>query len=642
VFIVIHNNIKLLDQFLNLDIRKRKLLIKKLSSCERKIILNIIKENGDAFITEQAFNNISQKFNKIKDLNLKNTRKNIKTSSIAKLSMKVSCLVADIGYLFHYLTSDKALRLITKELLKQHPSSDIPQISEKKLTELLMESNKNDEKIHIAEILKSNGFSTEIKGVIFSEKLSLNHTNLSGITFTDCSFEWTQCNNSCLCDVTFKNCNIYNLSLVNSELKCCHFIECDMREVMFTAANLEDIIFDKSSLTSSSFEDSSLIRCIFKTTSMPATHFLEAKVNDSHIFNSDLKDTVFFGTNDQFNVDDQTKKTAVITRPITAMLINPEMCGRSTPKLFMKIDQSAEVIGLRITMEPQKTTKEGVNDEVEAALKSIGPQMQNQSPLPQRLINELAQNPYSESAKILKKTEILAAHVNSFLLPGGDDVIPALYGQEKQENTICDDNYRRSILELGIIHQSFKKGIPLMGICRGFQITNVYFGAQLIQHVDGQIGVQKIKLNTPETGLYSGIMKHSIITAVFHHQAVPEKNAATEHLEAVINVQGLVKGVEVKDSGAAPMILLQFHPEFYKAKTASSNLDELKDVCMNILMSDKNELFWKILSDSARTHYNKLAAIQQIPKKSAINILKIDEIEKRRADIFEVYKKNFI
>lgn len=64
-------------------------------------------------------------------------------------------------------------------------------------------------------------------------------------------------------------------------------------------------------------------------------------------------------------------------------------------------------------------------------------------------------------------------------------------------------------------------------------------------------------------------MKNNIVGACFH-QAVSEETLATEHLETSVLYKGLVKAAELDKAGATPMVLLQFHPEFYKAETADS------------------------------------------------------------------------
>lgn len=88
----------------------------------------------------------------------------------------------------------------------------------------------------------------------------------------------------------------------------------------------------------------------------------------------------------QFKMDPASEETAKVTRPTTAILIHPEARGISAPKAYMKLDQTADTIPIRITMQAQKVTKDGVNNEVELALKEVGSYDRSKAPIPQRLI----------------------------------------------------------------------------------------------------------------------------------------------------------------------------------------------------------------------------------------------------------------
>ena len=151
--------------------------------------------------------------------------------------------------------------------------------------------------------------------------------------------------------------------------------------------------------------------------------------------------------------------------------------------LLRKEDADREVEGL--LDEPGKETHPENNGKNHSLDK--GPS------IAQRLLREVKENPkaYPCASRIFTKAESIAKHADSVVLPGGEEVSPRLYGEEKSKDTKWDGNYRRSLMELGLIHQYFNKGIPLMSICRGFQMTSVYFGAKLHQHIGReQVGVQ--------------------------------------------------------------------------------------------------------------------------------------------------------
>src|SRR3990170_3177910 len=73
-------------------------------------------------------------------------------------------------------------------------------------------------------------------------------------------------------------------------------------------------------------------------------------------------------------------------------------------------------------------------------------------------------------------------HCDGLMLTGGEDVHPRFYGvpEKVAELDPKEINERRDEFELRIIETALKKGSPILGICRGLQIVNVYFGGTLI------------------------------------------------------------------------------------------------------------------------------------------------------------------
>ncbi len=71
------------------------------------------------------------------------------------------------------------------------------------------------------------------------------------------------------------------------------------------------------------------------------------------------------------------------------------------------------------------------------------------------------------------------SHCSGLILPGGCDPNPALYGKEDPAG-LCNVDDARDTLELTLIYHALKTGIPILGICRGFQLANVALGGSLI------------------------------------------------------------------------------------------------------------------------------------------------------------------
>ena len=72
-----------------------------------------------------------------------------------------------------------------------------------------------------------------------------------------------------------------------------------------------------------------------------------------------------------------------------------------------------------------------------------------------------------------------AGRCAGLLLPGGGDVDPALYGAENLGSEHIDRALDEA--QLAMADAFVRAGRPVLGICKGLQVLNVYFGGGLIQ-----------------------------------------------------------------------------------------------------------------------------------------------------------------
>ena len=77
----------------------------------------------------------------------------------------------------------------------------------------------------------------------------------------------------------------------------------------------------------------------------------------------------------------------------------------------------------------------------------------------------------------------LAEQLDGFVLTGGPDVYPAVYGEEKREvcGTLCQ---QRDQMEKLLLQEALKLDKPVFGICRGLQFLNGYLGGTLYQDLE--------------------------------------------------------------------------------------------------------------------------------------------------------------
>ena len=149
-----------------------------------------------------------------------------------------------------------------------------------------------------------------------------------------------------------------------------------------------------------------------------------------------------------------------------------------------------------------------------------------------------------------------AESAEALLLPGGGDVEPWRYGEE---NRACNVEPGRDEEEFRLLDTFLGAGKPVLGICRGLQVINVYFGGTLDQDIPGHsqvegrdrrhlTGIGPCVLRT----LYGGEMEVNSA----HHQAlgrIAECFTVIQHSD-----DGVLEGMI---HNTLPIIGLQWHPE---------------------------------------------------------------------------------
>src|SRR5579872_4802276 len=71
---------------------------------------------------------------------------------------------------------------------------------------------------------------------------------------------------------------------------------------------------------------------------------------------------------------------------------------------------------------------------------------------------------------------------DGIILSGGEDVHPSYYNKLEYitQFNLSDFNQARDEFEFSVLKEVTTNNIPLLGICRGLQFANVYFGGTLI------------------------------------------------------------------------------------------------------------------------------------------------------------------
>ena len=158
----------------------------------------------------------------------------------------------------------------------------------------------------------------------------------------------------------------------------------------------------------------------------------------------------------------------------------------------------------------------------------------------------------------------MLASVDVLLLCGGEDVDPSRY-KTKPAPRLEEVNLRRDAWEWLLLDEAVKRRLPVIGICRGCQLINVYFGGTLWQDLPserpGEV-VHRGKGAHHDIQIVAGsrlarsLGLNSSRVNTIHHQAV--RDLAPGFRAVAFAADGVVEAIEGE---SLPVVGVQFHPE---------------------------------------------------------------------------------
>jgi putative glutamine amidotransferase len=158
--------------------------------------------------------------------------------------------------------------------------------------------------------------------------------------------------------------------------------------------------------------------------------------------------------------------------------------------------------------------------------------------------------------------------VAGLLLTGGPDVEPQRYGRAPDSDVALHPDPRRDELDLGLLADAERQGWPVLGVCYGCQVLNVFYGGTLIQDLEiaGRSGhfvrepkdflAHSVRL-TPAAAHLAGLPSAFRVNSR-HHQAI---DLPAGPLAVTVRAEdGVVEAVERTDAGRF-VVGVQWHPE---------------------------------------------------------------------------------
>lgn len=157
-------------------------------------------------------------------------------------------------------------------------------------------------------------------------------------------------------------------------------------------------------------------------------------------------------------------------------------------------------------------------------------------------------------------------HLDGIVLSGGTDLDPAHYGARPDPHAYPAEP-DRDRFELGLIELATDEDVPILGICRGAQLLNVWGGGSLRQHVpeharydvaaDEPVDVARIEPGTQLHELYGDRLAINSL----HHQTI--ERVADGWRVAAVSGDGEVEALEWPGHD---VLAVQWHPELMSTR----------------------------------------------------------------------------
>lgn len=153
--------------------------------------------------------------------------------------------------------------------------------------------------------------------------------------------------------------------------------------------------------------------------------------------------------------------------------------------------------------------------------------------------------------------------LDGLLIGGGDDISARLYQGDFTLDVRIDEE--RDRFELVALERAIPRGIPVLGVCRGAQMINVFFGGSLHHDLDEKLWranrytvMPRLRIEIqPGTKLAELIGHPRVFVNAIHHQAVDE--LASNLIAAALDEENIIQAVE--DRERQFVLGVQWHPE---------------------------------------------------------------------------------
>ncbi len=184
-----------------------------------------------------------------------------------------------------------------------------------------------------------------------------------------------------------------------------------------------------------------------------------------------------------------------------------------------------------------------------------------------------------ESPGLLKET---VSRIDGLLLPGSRDMDPKFYNEEPHPK-LRPMSIERTETEFIVLKESRVREIPVLGICGGMQLLNVFFGGSLYQDISSFLpdAVPHEKGAVHDVFIEDGTLLRKMSGSgklhvkSYHHQAVKEIGRGL--MVSAAAPDGIVEGIESREPRY--IVGIQWHPEREDSEFADRIFESFVEEC---------------------------------------------------------------
>ncbi|MDQ1141456.1 gamma-glutamyl-gamma-aminobutyrate hydrolase family protein [Pedobacter agri] len=187
---------------------------------------------------------------------------------------------------------------------------------------------------------------------------------------------------------------------------------------------------------------------------------------------------------------------------------------------------------------------------------------------------------------------------DGIVLTGGEDVHPRFYNLPEYYHYCYEDDVdeKRDAFEFQVLDYTEKNDVPVLGICRGMQVGNVFFGGTLIPDIASWGKFDHSKMPDKSDRYHEIIVNESswLNTIVHttkglvnsnHHQSTDRTGKGL--VVSAISPDGVTEAMERLDPyGKSFLLFVQWHPERLKDQQSPFS-KKLHEAFINAIISGR-------------------------------------------------------